>query len=277
MEKKFKIASVKILVFTLVAQIFAIFITKIFYSSPLAEEVYEPFGSTAEGAIANSLPLIASILIFSFFLAFLVKWKKFNFIKALVTGFLIGSVFSINLILFSTIFPESEILPWSFSLLLVFLVFLVVYFKTFSFLSKFLSLFIGAEIAGYFATILQPPTIFVFPLLLAIYDIYAVFAGPLKKILGKPVKGKKVVRIKIDFLPLLIVDFDLIKIGLGDVVFYSMLPAVGFMLFGLPRMFLTLFATNLGVLITIHLLRKKRIPLPGLPIPMVLGVLSLLL
>jgi len=75
---------------------------------------------------------------------------------------------------------------------------------------------------------------------------------------------------------LLIVDFDLIKIGLGDVVFYSMLPATAFMLFGLQKMLLTLVATNLGVLITIYLLRKKRIPLPGLPIPMFLGVLSLL-
>jgi presenilin-like A22 family membrane protease len=276
MEKKFKLASYKLLAFTLIAQLFAIFITKIFYSSPLAEEAYEPFGNTVEGAIANSLPLIASIFIFGFFLAFLVKWKKFSFIKALVTGFLIGSVFSINIILFSTIFPESILLPWFFSILLVCLVFLVAYSKTFYFLSKFLSLFIGAEIAGYFSTILQPPTVFVFPLLLAIYDIYAVFAGPLKRILGKPIKAKKVVKIKIDFLPLLIVDFDLIKIGLGDVVFYSMLPATAFMLFGLQKMLLTLVATNLGVLITIYLLRKKRIPLPGLPIPMFLGVLSLL-
>ena len=276
MEKKFKLASYKLLAFTLIAQLFAIFITKIFYSSPLAEEAYEPFGNTVEGAIANSLPLIASIFIFGFFLAFLVKWKKFSFIKALVTGFLIGSVFSINIILFSTIFPESILLPWFFSIFLVCLVFLVAYSKTFYFLSKFLSLFIGAEIAGYFSTILQPPTVFVFPLLLAIYDIYAVFAGPLKRILGKPTKAKKVVKIKIDFLPLLIVDFDLIKIGLGDVVFYSMLPATAFMLFGLQKMLLTLVATNLGVLITIYLLRKKRIPLPGLPIPMFLGVLSLL-
>jgi len=277
MEKKFKLASLKLLVFTLVAQVFAIYVTKIFYSSPLAEEVYEPFGNTLEGAIANSLPLIASVLVFGFFLAFLVKWKKFSFIKALVTGVLISSVFSVNLILFSTIFPDSVLLPWIFSILLVFLVFLVAYSKTFYFLSKFLSLFIGAEVAGYFATILQPPTVFVFPLLLSIYDIYAVFVGPLKRILGKPTKAKKVVKVKIDFLPLLIVDFDLIKIGLGDVIFYSMLPATAFMIFGLQKMFLTLFATNLGVLITIYLLRKKKIPLPGLPIPMFLGVLVLLL
>jgi presenilin-like A22 family membrane protease len=275
--KKFELTSLKVLIFTLVAQFFAVFITKIFYSSPLAEEVYKPFGSSVEAAFANSLPLIASIFIFSLFLVFLVKWKKFSFIKALITGFLVGSVFSINLILFSTIFPNSEILPWLFSLLLVCLVFLVAYFKTFSFLSKFLSLFIGAEVAGYFATILQPPTVFVFPILLAIYDIYAVFAGPLRKILGVPTKAKKVLKKKMNFLPLLIVDFGLIKVGLGDVVFYSMLPAVGFIIYGIEKMLLTLLATNFGVFLTLHLLRKKKIPLPGLPIPMLLGVLALIL
>lgn len=276
MEKQFNVASVKLLLSTLIAQFLAIIFTKSFYSSPLAEEVYEPFGSSLEGAVANSLPLIASIFVFSFFLAFLVKWKKFNFIKALVTGFLIGSMFSINFILFSTFFPSSTFLPWLASIFLVLLIFLTAYFKSFYFLSKFLSIFIAAEIAGYFATILQPPTVFVFPLLLAIYDIYAVFKGPLKKIIGKPVRTKKGVKIKIDFLPLLIVDFDFIKIGLGDVVFYSMLPAVAFMLYSLERMVFTLIATNLGVLLTLYLLRKKRIPLPGLPIPMLLGVLSLI-
>lgn len=274
MEKKFKLTIFKILIFTLVAQFLAIFITRIFHSSPLAEEVYEPFGSTVEGAVANSLPLIASIFVFGFFLAFLVKWKKFNLIKALITGFLIGSVFSINLILFSTIFPDS-ILSWLISILLVALIFLVAYFKSFYFLSKFLSLFIGAEVAGYFATILRPPTVFVFPILLAIYDVYAVFKGPLKKIIGKP-SGRKKLGIRMNFFPLLIVDFDLIKIGLGDVVFYSMLPAVGFMLFGIEKMFFTLTATNFGMLLTLYLLRKKKIPLPGLPIPMLLGVLSLI-
>jgi presenilin-like A22 family membrane protease len=276
MEKRFDSALFRVLSFTLVAQVLAILITQKFYFSPLAEEVYEPFGSTVEGAIANSLPLLLTIFLFSMFLLFLVKFKKFNLVKAIVTSFLIGSVFSLNLILFSTVFP-GEILPLLLSLSLVCLVFLVVYTKTFSFLSKLLSLLIGAEAAGYFATILQPPTVYIFPVLIALYDIYAVFAGPLKKILNIPSKGKKAIKMKIDFLPLLIIDFGFVKIGLGDIVFYSMLPSVGFMLFGLKKMVLTLLATNLGVLLTLYLLRKKRIPLPGLPIPMVLGVLALVI
>ncbi|MEM5766491.1 MAG: hypothetical protein QW423_02580 [Candidatus Aenigmatarchaeota archaeon] len=277
MKNQFSLASLKVLIFTLFAQFLAIFFTKIFYVSPIAEEVYEPFGNTLEGAVANSMPLIVSIFLFGLFLAFLVKFKRFNFIKAFVIGFLIASVFSINLILFSTIFPDSLFLPWLISILLVFLIFLTAYFKKFYFISKLLSLLIGAEVAGYFATILQPPTVFVFPILLAVYDIYAVFGGPLKKILDKPVRTKRGFKARIDFLPILILDFNFVKIGLGDIIFYSMLPAVGLMLYGLWKMVLTLIATNFGVLLTLSLLKKKRIPLPGLPIPVLFGVLALIL
>lgn len=276
MEKSFKSSFYQLLLFTLLAQFFTIFIAQVFSSSPLSEEVYAPFGQTAEGAVANSLPLILSVFIFGFLISLLVNFRKFNFIKAFLTIVLIFSVFSMSIILFSVLLPESIILPFLISIALSALIVLVAYFKRFMFLSKFFSLFIGAEVGGYFATILQPPTIFVLPLLLAAYDIYAVFAGPLKRIIGKPAKGRRISKkARLDFLSLLIVDFNFLKVGLGDIIFYSMLPAAGFMLFGLQKMLVTLLATNLGIVLTLYLLKKKKIPLPGLPIPMLLGILAL--
>ncbi|MEM5853274.1 MAG: hypothetical protein QXG39_02185 [Candidatus Aenigmatarchaeota archaeon] len=276
MEKVFWSAVKRVFIFTLLAQFLTLLITPKFYVSPIAEEVYEPFGRTIEGAVANSLPLLAVIFLFSLFILFLVKLKKLNLIKAIVVGFLLGSVFSINSILLSTIFPDST-LPILFSTSLSILILLSAYSKKFRFLSKFFSLIIASEVAAYFSTILRPPTVLIFPILLAVYDIYAVFAGPLKKIIGKPKKVGKAVKVKLDFLPFLIVDFGFIKVGLGDIIFYSMLPSVAFMVYGIERMLVTLLATNLGVLTTLFILRKKRIPLPGLPIPMLLGVISLIL
>ena len=277
MKKYFKSPVFYLLLFTILAQFLAVYITYRFSFSLLAEEVYEPFGQTIEGAVANTIPIILLLLVFGFFIAFLVRFRKFNFIKAILIGALMSSTFSLNLILFSTIFSESSYLPWIISFFLTILVFSVAYFKRLSFLSKSLSLFIGAEAAGYFATILQPPTVFILPLMLAAYDIYAVFAGPLKMIIGKPVKAKTgLKKAKLDFLSLLIIDFGFVKIGLGDIVFYSMLPATAFMLFGLQKMFLTIIATNLGVVLTMILLIRKKIPLPGLAIPMLLGVLTLI-
>ena len=278
MEKQFKSLILQVLFFTLLTQFLSVFVTYRFSFSLLAEEVYEPFGKTIEGAVANSIPILVYIFIFGFFIAFLVRFRKFDFVKGLLTAILASSVFSLNFILFSTIFPGSNYLTWIISGLLVLLVFLVAYVKRFRFLSRFLSLFIGAEAGGYFATILRPPTVFVLPLILAAYDIYAVFAGPLKRIVGKPPKsGKLSKKPRLDFLSLLIVDFNFVKIGLGDIAFYSMLPATAFILSGLQKMLLTIFATNLGVALTLYLLMKKKIALPGLPIPMLLGILALIL
>lgn len=277
MEKSFKSSLYQLLLFILLAQFLTILITYEFSSSLLAEEVYSPFGETVEGAIANSIPMILPVFIFGLLISMLVKFKKFNFIKAFLTIVLIFSTFSMSFILFSVLLPDSIILPLLISILLSSLTVLVAYSERFRFLSKSLSLFIGAEVGGYFATILHPPTIFILPLLLAAYDIYAVFAGPLKRIIGRPTKAKRLLkRAKFDFLSILIVDFNFLKVGLGDIIFYSMLPAAGFMLFGLQKMLFTILATNIGVVLTLVLLNKKKIPLPGLPIPMLLGILALI-
>jgi len=277
MGEYFKSSFFQILVFTILTQFLSVYITYKFSFSLLSEEVYEPFGRTIKGSLANSIPIILLLFAFGFFIVLLVKFKKFSFIKALLTAVLINSTFFMNLILFSVIFPDSTSLSWIISIFLASLIFFTAYFKKFSFFSKPLSLFIGAEAAGYFATILQPPTVFILPLMLAAYDIYAVFAGPLKSIAGKPAKSKKFLRrVNLDFLSLMLVDFNFVRIGLGDIIFYSMLPATGFMLFGIKKMLLTILATNLGIILTLFLIKEKKIILPGLPIPMLLGIIALL-
>lgn len=278
MEKPFKSSISQVIAFTLLAQVLTVFITQKFYLSPLIEETYEPFGQTIQGAVANSIPLIITVFIFGIFIALFVRLRRFNLIKIFLTSSLVFATFSISFILFAVLFPDSVLLPFLLSALVIVLILLATYSKRFNFLAKPLSLFIGAETGAYFATILLPPTIYVLPLIMAAYDIYAVFAGPLKKIIGKPSKFKKSLKKSgVGFLSLLIVDFDLVKIGLGDIVFYSMLPASAFMISGVPKMLFTALATNIGVVLTLYLLKKKKIPLPGLPIPMLFGVLALLL
>jgi len=71
-------------------------------------------------------------------------------------------------------------------------------------------------------------------------------------------------------------------LGLGDVVFYTMLPSMPLaqLAAGSPSLtvlawaFVTLAVMDVGVVATLFLLSKKRL-LPGLPIPMMLGILVL--
>lgn len=99
---------------------------------------------------------------------------------------------------------------------------------------------------------------------LAIYDVFAVYKGPVGKIAQSS---------GLDQLQGLSFSFKEIQMGLGDLVFYSMLTGTIFFTF-LPNLFPTL-ASIIGILagsvITFFMLEKKGI-FPGLPFPILLGL-----
>ena len=76
------------------------------------------------------------------------------------------------------------------------------------------------------AVFLKPPTIIVIPIVFALYDIYAVFRGPLKSIVNSSDES-------LDLRPLF-VSLGRFNIGTGDLIFYSMIPSSVFLLIGLP-------------------------------------------
>jgi presenilin-like A22 family membrane protease len=98
---------------------------------------------------------------------------------------------------------------------------------------------------------------------LAIYDIFAVYKGPVGKIAASG----------LDQLQGLSFSFKDIQMGLGDLVFYSMLSGIMFFSF-LPNLIPTITAIIgiiLGSVITLFMLEKKGI-FPGLPFPILLGL-----
>jgi len=54
-------------------------------------------------------------------------------------------------------------------------------------------------------------------------------------------------------------------------VFYAMVPALGYYQFGFSSAFFAILAVDAGVVVTLYLLGKAKL-LPGLPIPMFLGI-----
>jgi len=98
---------------------------------------------------------------------------------------------------------------------------------------------------------------------LAIYDIFAVYKGPVGKIAESG----------LDQLQGLSFSFKDIQMGLGDLVFYSMLSGIMFFSF-LPNVIPTIAAVIgilVGSVITLFMLEKKGI-FPGLPFPILLGL-----
>jgi len=101
---------------------------------------------------------------------------------------------------------------------------------------------------------------------LAVYDIVAVYKGPVGKI-AQESSG-------LTLLQGLSFSFKEIQMGLGDLVFYSMLTGV--MLFNFPSNFIPVAVAILGILagsiITFQMLEKRGM-FPGLPFPIMLGLI----
>ena len=100
---------------------------------------------------------------------------------------------------------------------------------------------------------------------LAAYDVYAVYRGPVGKI-AQSSGG-------MDQLQGLSFSFKDIQMGLGDLVFYSMLTGAMFFSF-LPSILpclMSIVGIMAGSIITFFMLEKKGI-FPGLPFPIMLGL-----
>lgn len=128
-----------------------------------------------------------------------------------------------------------------------------------TFLGAMLGTFLGASI----------PTLTTIILLLGLvcYDILAVFKGPIGKIAEKT---------DLENLSGATLTFGDLTVGLGDLVFYSMLASHALFTFGL----ISYVAASIGVIIGTFLgfkMLEKRSTFPGLPLSLIcgLGILAL--
>jgi len=106
---------------------------------------------------------------------------------------------------------------------------------------------------------------------LAVYDVFAVYRGPVGKI-AQSSEG-------MDQLQGLSYSFKDIQMGLGDLVFYSMMTGAMFFKFinsatfplGLLPTLISIVGIMAGSIITLFMLEKRGI-FPGLPFPIMLGL-----
>jgi presenilin-like A22 family membrane protease len=96
---------------------------------------------------------------------------------------------------------------------------------------------------------------------LAIYDVVAVYRGPVGKI----------ARSGLDQLQGLSYSFKDVQMGLGDLVFYSMLSGTMLFKLGWLPCIISIVGILAGSFLTLVMLKKKGI-FPGLPFPILLGI-----
>ena len=118
------------------------------------------------------------------------------------------------------------------------------------------------------AVFIKPPTIIIIPVAFALYDIYAVFRGPLKSLVNSSEES-------LDLRPLF-ANLGRFTIGTGDLIFYSMIPSSIFLLIDLQSAFLSILFVHVGLVSTLYLLKRFEI-FPGLPIPVTLSLIPYVL
>ena len=230
---------------------------------------YAPAGTAGLGSALNAVILVAFAGALTFVLVWLLRRKMVISFKLIVFASVAFSAFVLTLVTADVLavdyLPASFEFPVSFGAagLTVVLVAYIIFVKNNPWLSTMVLAFVGAEVGSYFAETLSPWTALALPIAFSIYDIYAVFRGPLKALIGTA-PGIALVGMSIKAG-----EFTL---GLGDIVFYTLLPSLSIFQFGLAQSLFTMLAIDLGMVVTLFLLSRRRL-LPGLPIPMLLGVL----
>ena len=258
--------------FTLLTQLLTILLVFSYISGKVSVPAYEPFGSSITGSVGNSLVMLVTVFFVTIGMVWFVRKKRFNLIKKFLSIFTIFTAIFLTSLLSQILLPtfvNSENIALISALLAAIMGSIIGISalkpnkKRIGLIS---ALILSVEVATYFALFIRPPTVFILPVVFALYDIYAVFVGPLKTLIsdGRLALGPLVARL------------GTLEVGLGDIVFYSFLPSVGLIIIGVNGALFAIISTNIGLLITLLMLRKRK-SFPGLPIPVIFTVVGLFL
>ena len=264
----------KMLVFIVAIQLFALFITKV--NAPVVQasgvQVGDIAGTSSGGSLANALILVFFVFLATVAAVWLVKQRR---VKVFTTFIFLGTAIALFLLTLLSLLSvtasymnpyDSLYLSLAFASATVVILALITLHRIPSGYALIVTGLLSAEVGSYFASTIPILTALLLPLVFSLYDIYTVFKGPLRSLVTTiPVESMSAVSSKIG-------DFS---IGTGDTVFYAMVPALAYYRFAISSAFVALVAVDVGVVITLYLLSKAKL-LPGLPIPMFLGMAVLL-
>ncbi len=194
----------------------------------------------------------------------LIKRRSKRIIKALVITALTTASLLLSLIYLYAIFatvPNADyyVIPLT---IIITVLFDLAVFRFGGIYRDVVVIFLGGALGIFFGKFIPLWTAVLILAFLAIYDVFAVYKGPVGKIAESG----------LDQLQGLSFSFKDIQMGLGDLVFYSMLMGAMFFSFvGIIPTVAAIIGILAGSVITLFMLEKKGI-FPGLPFPILLGL-----
>ncbi len=228
-----------------------------------------PIPETTPGApVGNALYFVILIAISATLFYFLIKRKNKKVIKGLIVVALTTASLLLSMVYLSALLAFFPIIDDILVLIALSVVITVLFdlavFRSGSNARNVAVVIIGGALGIFFGKFIPLYSAIVLLVFLAVYDVIAVYKGPVGKIAQSS---------GLDQLQGLSFSFKDIQMGLGDLVFYSMLIGVVFFNF-IPNLLPTIMAIAgilAGSILTFLALEKKGI-FPGLPFPILLGL-----
>lgn len=225
--------------------------------------------------------VMANIIVISL-LAFLFRKKRMKLFSIVVSAFLI---FNVTELYFSFIIGLYSWIPIVAAVASSIVLIASAFYGSPKVVNLF-ALFLALELGSSFPVLLQAPLNWIIPAIYAFFDIYAIYYGRLGKLvtqLGKeqtkPVETIKPKRFGLDKWPdfgLLTINFPSMEIGMADIAFYIMVPAIALILVSLLAFIVVMIVADFGLVVSYYVFRNKEVA-PGLPIPILMGLGALLI
>ncbi|MGD6808105.1 MAG: presenilin family intramembrane aspartyl protease [Candidatus Bathyarchaeia archaeon] len=220
---------------------------------------------TTSGPFGNAIYFVILVAISATVFYFLLKRKNVKIVKGLIflamttASMLLSLVYLSALLAYTPFYSDSIVIGLSILITVLFDLSIFKYTKA----RNVVVIGLGGALGVFFGFSIPLYSAIAILIFLAIYDVIAVYRGPVGKIAQSG----------LDQLSGLSYGFKDIQMGLGDLVFYSML--IGAMFFSFPSSILPTLMSLVGIcagaVITFFMLEKRGI-FPGLPFPIVLGL-----
>lgn len=242
-----------------------------YLSRSLSTDTYAvtPFPEGLAGSLGNGVYFVVLAGVGASMLYLLLKRRKLRII-AFITGFALTAAAFLLSVMY--VWPVLSILdaPFAPIVVLVFAGLLTVIFDFIIFRKEGLSysitiLLLGGALGAFLGLSVPPLSAVLMLVLLGVYDVFAVFRGPVGKIANSG----------LDKLRGLSLSYRDVQIGLGDLTFYSMLISLALAFAGPLYCLFSALGILVGSFLGFKMLERKGI-FPGLPFPVALGLIPLL-
>jgi presenilin-like A22 family membrane protease len=234
-------------------------------------ELYKvtPFPENVFGSIGNASYFVVLVGVGATLLYLLLRRRRHKIIS-IITGFVLTTaVFMLSFIYLFAAFSMFVAIPYTDVLVLIISMLTtaladIAIFRIGGASCNLIVLCLGGALGAFLAASIPTlSTIFILSFL-AIYDVFAVYRGPV----GKIARGG------LEQLRGLSFSFKDIQMGLGDLAFYSMLTSRVFFDSGFLLCLASATGILMGAFLAFKMLEKRGI-FPGLPFPILLGVIPL--